>query len=111
QRKAVGKPALEFQSTHSKVADLKTEATAAKVVVNFCCERHLAGKLEVATAAMAKLLTTELQGKAVDQCLQLHGGYGYVEDYPICRMYRDARISRIYGGSNEIMRLVIARSL
>ncbi|HEY5756127.1 MAG TPA: acyl-CoA dehydrogenase family protein [Steroidobacter sp.] len=111
QRKAFGKPVLEFQNTQFKLADLKTEATAAKVFVNFCCERQLAGKLDVATAAMAKLLTTELQGKVVDQCLQLHGGYGYVEDYPICRMYRDARISRIYGGSNEIMRLVIARSL
>ena len=111
QRKAFGKPVLEFQNTQFKLADLKTEATAAKVFVNFCCEQQLAGKLDVATAAMAKLLTTELQGKVVDQCLQLHGGYGYVEDYPICRMYRDARISRIYGGSNEIMRLVIARSL
>lgn len=111
QRKAFGKPVLGFQNTQFKLADLKTEATAAKVFANFCCERQLAGKLDVATAAMAKLLTTELQGKVVDQCLQLHGGYGYVEDYPICRMYRDARISRIYGGSNEIMRLVIARSL
>jgi len=111
QRKAFGKPILEFQNTQFKLADLKAEATAAKVFVNFCIEQQLAGRLDVATAAMAKLLTTELQGRVVDQCLQLHGGYGYVEDYPICRMYRDARISRIYGGSNEIMRLVIARTL
>jgi acyl-CoA dehydrogenase len=111
QRKAFGKPLLEFQNSQFKLADLKAEATAAKVFVNFCVEQLLAGKLDGATAAMAKLLTTELQGKVVDQCLQLHGGYGYVEDYPICRMYRDARISRIYGGSNEIMRLVIARTL
>lgn len=111
QRKAFGRPILEFQNTQFRLADLKAEATAAKVFVNFCIEQQLAGRLDAATAAMAKLLTTELQGKVVDQCLQLHGGYGYVEDYPICRMYRDARISRIYGGSNEIMRLVIARTL
>jgi acyl-CoA dehydrogenase len=81
------------------------------VFVNYCCERLLAGSLDVATAAMAKLLTTELQGKVVDQCLQFHGGAGYMDEQPISRMYRDARISRIYGGSNEIMRLLIARTL
>jgi len=111
QRKVFGKPIIEFQNTQFKLAELKAEATAAKVFVSFCIEQLIAGRLDGPTAAMAKLLSTELQGKVVDQCLQLHGGYGYLEEYPICRLYRDARISRIYGGSNEIMRLVIARTL
>jgi acyl-CoA dehydrogenase len=110
-RKAFGKAVLEFQNTQFKLADLKAEATAAKVFVHYCVERLLAGELDVATAAMAKLLTTELQGKVVDTCLQFHGGMGYMDETPISRMYRDARISRIYGGSNEIMRLLIARTL
>ena len=71
----------------------------------------LAGRLDATTAAMAKMLTTDLQGRVVDQCLQFHGGMGYMDETPISRMYRDARISRIYGGSNEIMRLLIARTL
>ena len=111
QRKAFGKAILEFQNTQFKLADLKAEATMAKVFVNYCVGELLAGRLDVTTAAMAKLLTTELQGKVVDQCLQFHGGNGYMDEYPISRMYRDARISRIYGGSNEIMRLLIARTL
>jgi len=110
-RKVFGKSILEFQNTQFKLADLKTEATAAKVFVNYCAEQLFNGKLDATTAAMAKLLCTELQGKVVDQCLQFHGGYGYMEEYPIARMFRDARISRIYGGSNEIMRMLVARSL
>ena len=110
-RQAFGKPILEFQNTQFKLADLKAEATALKVFVNWCCELLLTGTLDAATAAMAKLLSTELQGKVVDQCLQFHGGAGYMDEQPISRMYRDARISRIYGGSNEIMRLLIARTL
>jgi acyl-CoA dehydrogenase len=111
QRKAFGKAIAEFQNTQFVLAQLKAEATALKVFVNWCCERLLAGQLDIATAAMAKLLATELQGKVVDQCLQFHGGAGYMDEQPISRMYRDARISRIYGGSNEIMRLLIARTL
>src|SRR5262249_26378612 len=99
------------QNTQFKLAELKADATAAKVFVSFCIEQLIAGELKGPTAAMAKLLTTELQGRVVDQCLQLHGGYGDLGEDAICRMYRDARISRIYGGSNEIMRLVIARTL
>ena len=110
-RKVFGKAILDFQNTQFKLADLKTEATAAKVFVNYCAEQLYKGTLDPATAAMAKLLTTELQGKVVDQCLQFHGGYGYMDEYPISRMYRDARISRIYGGSNEIMRMLVARTL
>ncbi len=110
-RKAFGKAILDFQNTQFRLADLKAEATAAKVFVNYCVGEQLAGRLDATTAAMAKLLTTELQGKVVDQCLQFHGGAGYMDEMPISRMYRDARISRIYGGSNEIMRLLIARTL
>ena len=111
QRKVFGEPILAFQNTQFRLADLKAELTAARVFLDYCLTRQLAGELDTATASMAKLLTTELQGRMVDQCLQFHGGYGYMEEYPIARMYRDARISRIYGGSNEIMRLLIARTL
>lgn len=111
ERKAFGKTVFDFQNTQFKLADLKTEAMAAKTFVNYCLEQLLAGKLDTPTASMAKLLVTELQGKVVDQCLQFHGGYGYMNEYPIARMYRDARVSRIYGGANEIMRMLIARTL
>lgn len=111
ERKVFGQPILSFQNTQFKLADLKTEATAAKCFVNYCIEQLFNGKLDTTTASMAKLLVTELQGKVVDTCLQFHGGYGYMDEYAISRMYRDARISRIYGGSNEIMRMLIARSL
>jgi acyl-CoA dehydrogenase len=111
ERKAFGKPILSFQNTQFKLADLKAEATAAKTFVNHCIVQQHARQLDNATAAMVKLLTTELQGKVVDVCLQFHGGYGYMDEYPISRLYRDARISRIYGGSNEIMRMIIAKSL
>ena len=110
-RKVFGQSILEFQNTQFKLADLKTEAAAAKTFVNFCVAQLFEGKLDTTQASMAKLLTTELQGKVIDQCLQFHGGYGYMEEFAISRMYRDSRISRIYGGSNEIMRMLIARSL
>ena len=110
-RKAFGKAILEFQNTQFVLAGLKAEATMAKVFVDYCVAELLAGRLDVTTAAMAKMLTTDLQGRVVDQCLQFHGGMGYMDETPISRMYRDARMSRIYGGSNEIMRLLIARTL
>ena len=111
ERKVFGQPILSFQNTQFKLADLKTEAVAAKCFVNYCIEQLFKGNLDTTTASMAKLLVTELQGKVMDTCLQFHGGYGYMDEYQISRMYRDARISRIYGGSNEIMRMLIARSL
>jgi acyl-CoA dehydrogenase len=111
QRKAFGKHLIEFQNTQFKLAELKTEATIGKVFLDRCIEDLLRGRLDTTTASMAKMWLTDLQGKVVDQCLQFHGGYGYMEEYPIARMYRDARISRIYGGSNEIMKVIIARSL
>ena len=93
------------------LAECKTEATIAKVFVDNCIERHMNGGLDATTASMAKYWTTDLQCKIIDKCLQLHGGYGYMDEYPISRMYRDARVERIYGGSNEIMKVLIARSL
>ncbi|MGB3388605.1 MAG: acyl-CoA dehydrogenase family protein [Pseudaminobacter sp.] len=111
ERKAFGKAVIDFQNTQFRLAELKTEATIGRVFYNNCVERHIAGGLDPATASMAKYWLSDLQGKVVDECLQLHGGYGYMNEYPIARMYRDARVQRIYGGTNEIMKLLIARSL
>lgn len=111
QRKVFGQTVWDFQNTQFRLADLKAEAAAAKCLVNYCIEQLFEGKLTSTQAAMAKMLATELQGKVVDQCLQFHGGYGYMEEYPISRMFRDSRITRIYGGSNEILRMLVARSL
>ena len=110
-RKAFGKTIWDFQNTQFTLADLKARGTAARIFVNDCIAKHLEGKLDVPTACMAKYWVTELQGEVVDKCLQLHGGAGYINDYPIARMYRDSRITRIFGGSNEIMKMVIARSI
>ncbi|WP_378944574.1 acyl-CoA dehydrogenase family protein [Mesorhizobium sp. ANAO-SY3R2] len=111
ERKAFGKAILDFQNTQFKLAELKTEATIGRVFYNDCVARHIAGGLDPATASMAKYWLADLQCKLVDECLQLFGGYGYMNEYPIARMYRDARVQRIYGGTNEIMKLLIARSL
>jgi acyl-CoA dehydrogenase len=111
ERKAFGRPIIEFQNTQFKLAELKSEATMLRVFVDHCVAQHLKGELTSTTASMAKYLSTDLQGKVVDECLQLHGGYGYMNEYPIARMYRDARVQRIYGGTNEIMKVLIARSL
>lgn len=111
QRKAFGKTIWDFQNTQFTLADLKARGTAARVFVNDCIEKLLEGKLDVATASMAKYWVTELQSEVVDKCLQFHGGAGYTNDYAIGRMYRDTRIARIYGGSNEIMKMLIARSM
>jgi len=111
QRKAFGKSIIDFQNSQFVLAECKTEATIAKVFVDNCIERHMAGGLDATTASMAKYWLTDLQCKIIDKCLQLHGGYGYMDEYPISRMYRDARVERIYGGSNEIMKVLIARSL
>jgi acyl-CoA dehydrogenase len=111
ERKAFGKAVMEFQNTQFQLAEIKTEATVGRVFYNNCVERHVNGGLDPVTASMAKYWLTDLQGKVVDQCLQLFGGYGYMNEYPIARMFRDARVQRIYGGTNEIMKVLIARSL
>jgi acyl-CoA dehydrogenase len=110
-RKAFGQTIWDFQNTQFVLADLKARGTAARVFVNDCIAKLLKGELDVATAAMAKYWVTELQGEVVDKCLQLHGGAGYINEYPIAKMYRDARITRIFGGSNEVMKMLIARSM
>jgi acyl-CoA dehydrogenase len=111
ERKAFGKAIIEFQNTQFVLAECKTEATVAKVFHDNCVERHVRHELDTTTASMAKYWITDLQNTIVDRCLQLFGGYGYMDEYPISRMYRDARVQRIYAGTNEIMKLVIARSL
>lgn len=111
ERKAFGKPIAAFQNTQFKLAELDTEVTAARVFVDRCLELHCEGKLDVPTAAKAKLLTTDLQCKVMDECVQLHGGYGYMWEYPIARAWADARVQRIYAGTNEIMKLIIGRAL
>lgn len=111
ERKAFGRAIADFQNTRFKLAEVKTEATVARVFLNDCLAKHLQGALDVPTAAMAKWWTTELMGRVVDTCLQLHGGYGYMTEFPIARAYADARVHRIYGGTTEIMKEIIARSL
>jgi acyl-CoA dehydrogenase len=111
ERKAFGKAIIEFQNTQFKLAQLKAEAVQARVFVNWCVAQHLDARLDTATASMAKMLTTDLQCKVIDECLQLFGGYGYMNEYPIARMFRDSRVQRIYGGTNEIMKILISRTL
>jgi alkylation response protein AidB-like acyl-CoA dehydrogenase len=110
-RKAFGKPLAAFQNTQFKLAELDAEITSARVFVDRCLELLLTGELDAVTAAKSKLLATELNCRVVDECLQLHGGYGYMWEYPVAKAYADARISRIYGGTSEIMKLIIGREL
>jgi acyl-CoA dehydrogenase len=111
ERKAFGKRILDFQNTQFRLAERLTEAKIARVFVDDCAMKLLEGKLDASTAAMAKWWTTQKQCEIVDECLQFFGGYGYMMEYPIAKMYIDARIQKIYGGSNEIMKLLIAREL
>ncbi len=111
ERRAFGKTLFELQYTRFKLAEVKTQATVGRSFVDACVIRVMAGTMDADTAAMAKLWTTETLGKAVDECLQLFGGYGYMMEYPIARLYADARVQRIYGGASEIMKEIVARSL
>jgi alkylation response protein AidB-like acyl-CoA dehydrogenase len=110
-REAFGQRILDFQNTRFTLAECKTEAHIARVFLDSCIERHLHGELDNVIASMAKWWTTQKQCEIVDACLQLHGGNGYMLDYPIAHMYADARVQKIYGGSNEIMKELIGRSL
>lgn len=110
-RKAFGKPIISFQNTRFKLAELKTEVAIARTFADKCLELHLEGKLDVPTAAGAKFWMTELEQKVLDTCLQFFGGYGYMVEFPISRAYTNARVHRIYAGTNEIMREIVARSL
>ncbi len=111
QRKAFGTLIADYQNTRFKLAEIKTEIEIAQTFIDRCLTEVCEDKLDKAVAAMAKYWCTELMGRVLDQCLQLHGGYGYMWEYPIARAFADARVHRIYGGSNEIMRELIARTL
>lgn len=111
ERMVFGKPLLEMQNTRFVLADAKTKALVARTFLDRCIEALAEGRMDSTTASMAKLWTTDLQCQVIDDCLQLFGGYGYMLEYPIAQMYADARVQRIYGGANEIMKELIARSL
>lgn len=111
ERHAFGKPVFSFQNTKFKLAEVATDAKIARVFVDYCLSQHLIGELDIPTVAMAKWWTTERAMSVADECLQLHGGYGYMTEYPIARMWVDNRVQKIYAGTNEIMKEIIARSL
>ncbi|MBP6381358.1 MAG: acyl-CoA dehydrogenase family protein [Pseudomonadales bacterium] len=111
ERKAFGKPVAAFQNTQFKLAEMDSELTAMRVFIDRCIELHLQGKLDVPTVAKSKLLSTDLQCRIIDECVQLHGGYGYMLEYPVARAWADARVQRIYAGTNEVMKLIVSRAL
>ena len=111
ERRAFGQALIEMQNTRFVLAEIKTEATIARIFIDRCIEDMLLGRMDTVRASMAKYWISDLQCKVVDQCVQLFGGYGYMLEYPIAQMYVDARVQRIYGGANEIMKEIIARSL
>ena len=111
QRQAFGRPIGSFQHNRFLLAELVTETTVARAFLDECIRRHNAGGLSVPDAAMAKWWTTELQNKVADRCLQLHGGYGYMTEYPVSKAWLDGRVQSIYGGTNEVMKEIIGRSL
>ena len=111
EREAFGGPLIQFQNTRFKLAEVKTKTTVSRAFLDECITEHLNGNLTVEKAAMAKYWLTDTQGEVIDECLQLHGGYGYMQEYDIAEMWTDARVQRIYGGTNEIMKELIARSL
>jgi len=111
ERQAFGQDLLSFQNTRFVLAECAADALAARTLVDSCITRHVAGELDAAGASLAKFWCTDIQNKVVDRCLQIFGGYGYMMEYPIARMYAAARVQKIYGGTNEIMKELVARSL
>ena len=111
EREAFGKPVMSFQNTRFKLAECKTEATIMRSFVDECIAEHVRGELTAEKVSMAKWWCSQKQCDIVDECLQLHGGYGYMWEYPIARLYADSRVQKIYGGTNEIMKELISRSL
>ena len=110
-RQVFGQPLLKMQNTRFKLAECETQAQVARAFVDDCIARLMLGELDVPTAAMAKWWTTDTCCRIVDECLQLHGGYGFMNEYPIARLYADVRVGRIYGGANEVMKEIIARAM
>ena len=110
-RQAFSQPLFDFQNTQFKLAEVATQVAVGRAFLESCVSKHLEGALDAVTAAMAKLWITETQWRVIDDCLQFFGGYGYMDEYPISRLLRDARIDRIHGGASEIMKTIIARSL
>ncbi len=111
QRNVFGKPVASFQNTKFELAACKAEVDAAQAVADRALEAHDAGELTAAEAASAKLFCTEVASRVIDRCLQLHGGYGYINEYPIARLYADNRVTRIYGGTSEVMKTIIAKDM
>ena len=111
ERKAFGGPLTQFQNTRFVLAECMTEAKVARVFLDFCISELIEGRLDTVTASMSKWWHTDLENKIIDKCLQLYGGYGYMNEYPIARMYRDSRVQKIYGGTNEIMKEIIGRTI
>ena len=111
ERKAFGQTVFEFQNTKFKLAEVATVVRVARTFIDDCIPKVVAGKLDTVTASMAKWWITDMQQKMLDECVQLHGGYGYMNEYLVCRMFADSRVQRIYGGTNEIMKEVISRGL
>ncbi|ORA82242.1 acyl-CoA dehydrogenase [Mycolicibacter kumamotonensis] len=111
EREAFGRPVFGFQNTKFTLAEAATETRIARVFLDYCIDLHLAGQLDVQTVAMAKWWTTERAMKVLDDCMQLHGGYGYMTEYPISRLWVDQRVQKIYAGTNEVMKEIISRSL
>jgi acyl-CoA dehydrogenase len=111
ERKAFGRAIADFQNTRFKLAEVKTKVTAGRMFVDRCIELLLEGNLDVTTGAMVKLWTSEMEFEVMDECLQLFGGYGYMSEYPISRMWAGARVQRIYAGTSEIMKELIGRTI
>ncbi len=111
QRKAFGRAIADFQHTRFRMADMRTALDVAQTFVDQCVMQHVAGRLTADDAAKAKLHASEVEARVTDECVQLHGGAGYMDEYAVSRRYTDARVSRIYAGSSEIMREIIARSI
>ena len=110
-RQVFGQPLMALQNTRFKLAECETQACAARAFVDDCIARLMKGELDATTAAMAKWWTTDVCCRIIDECLQLHGGYGFMNEYPIARLYADMRVTRILGGANEVMKELIARAL
>jgi alkylation response protein AidB-like acyl-CoA dehydrogenase len=110
-RQAFGQPIGSFQGNRFSLAEMKTKVEVAQVFVDRCIEEVLAGELTAEEAAEAKLWVTETEWEVLDRCLQLHGGYGYINEYEIARLWRDGRVQRLYGGTSEIMKEIIGRSM